>query len=135
MKIHNLEAFVPLNSGCMSDLVSPEFTTSVNLKAHKLQKPVPLQLGTVGSHLKINFGLFTDFKIGRTKNTHYFDVVNINWYNAILSTVFIRKPGITLDFKCNEVQVKKEVLNTIIKGQTSSSKLKACHVSSTPKVE
>jgi hypothetical protein len=103
MKLHNLEAFVLLNSGCMSDSVSPEFATSANLKAHELEEPVPLQLVTVGSHSKINFGLFTDFEIGKTKDNHYFDIVNIDRYDVILSTVFMRKHGIILDFEHDEV--------------------------------
>ena len=103
MKLHNLEAFALLDSGCTSDLVSPEFATSVNLKAHELEEPVPLQLGTVGSRSKINFGVFADFKIGKTKDNHYFNIININRYNVILGTVFMRKHGITLDFKRNEV--------------------------------
>jgi hypothetical protein len=97
MKLHNLEAFVLLNSGCMSDLVSPEFAMSVNLKAHELEESVPLQLGTVGSCLKINFRLFTNFEISKMKDNHYFDVVNIDRYNVILGTMFMRKHGITLD--------------------------------------
>jgi hypothetical protein len=119
MKLHNLEAFVLLNSGCMSDLVSPEFTMFANLKAHELEEPVPLQLGTVGSHSKINFGLFTDFEISKTKDNHYFDIINIDRYDVILSTVFMRKHGITLDFKRDEVWVKVRVLDMIIEGPNS----------------
>ncbi|KAF8220212.1 hypothetical protein L208DRAFT_1335129 [Tricholoma matsutake] len=89
MKLHELEAFVLLDSGCTSDLISPEFAMSANLKAHELEELVPLQLGTVGSHSKINFELFTDFEIGEIKNTHYFDVVNIDRYDAILGTIFM----------------------------------------------
>jgi hypothetical protein len=78
MKIHDLEANVLLDSGCTSDSVSPEFTVSVNLKVHELEEPVPLQLGTVGSRSKINFGLFTEFELGNILETHYFDVINID---------------------------------------------------------
>ncbi|KAF8236454.1 hypothetical protein L208DRAFT_1228024, partial [Tricholoma matsutake] len=112
MTLHNLEAYVLLDSGCTSDSISPEFSMSANLKAHELEEPVPLQLGTVGSHLKINFGLFTNFQIGIMKDTHYFDVVNIDRYNTILGTVFMRKH----DFECDEVRVKGKHLDTIIEG-------------------
>jgi hypothetical protein len=116
--LHNLEAYVLLDSGCMSDSISPEFATSANLKAHELEEPVPLQLGTVRSHLKINFRLFTDFEIGKASGSHYFDVVNIDRYNAIFGIIFMRKHGITLDFNCNEVQIKGKVLDTIIEGES-----------------
>ena len=116
MKLHNLEAFALLDSGCTSDSVSPEFATSVNLKVHKLEEPVPLQLGTVGSRSKINFGVFADFEIGKTKDNHYFDIINIDRYDVILGTVFMRKHGITLDFEHDKVRVKGRVLDTIIEG-------------------
>jgi hypothetical protein len=80
---------------------------------------VPLQLGTVGSCSKINFGLFTDFEIGRIKGNHYFDVVNIDKYDVILGTVFMRKHGIILDFERDEVHVKGKVLETVIEGEST----------------
>ncbi|KAF8231797.1 hypothetical protein L208DRAFT_1275090 [Tricholoma matsutake] len=110
--LHNLEAYILLNSGCTTNSILPEFTMSVNLKAHELEEPVPLQLGTVGSCSKINFGLFTDFEIGGVVNTHYFDVVNIDRYDAILGTVFMRKHGIVLDFERDEVCIKGKRLDT-----------------------
>ncbi|KAF8222629.1 hypothetical protein L208DRAFT_1053436, partial [Tricholoma matsutake] len=116
MRLHELEAFVLLDSGCTSDSISPEFAMSANLKAHKLEEPVPLQLGTIRSHSKINFGLFTDFEISEIKNTHYFNVVNIDRYDAILGTVFMRKHGIVLDFERDEVRIKGKHLDTIIEG-------------------
>jgi hypothetical protein len=70
----------------------------------------------VGSRSKINFGLFTDFEIGGVENTHYFDVVNINRYDAILETVFMRKHSIVLDFEHDEVRVKGKHLETVIEG-------------------
>ncbi|KAF8218887.1 hypothetical protein L208DRAFT_1185467, partial [Tricholoma matsutake] len=112
MRLHELEAFVLLDSGCTSDSIAPEFAMSANLKAHELEEPVPLQLGTVGSHSKINFGLFTDFEIGEIKNTHHFDVVNIDRYDAILGTVFMRKHGIVLDFERDKVRV--DDLNNVL---------------------
>ncbi|KAF8239476.1 hypothetical protein L208DRAFT_1237013 [Tricholoma matsutake] len=126
MKLHELEAFILLNSGCTSDLISPEFAMSANLKAHELEELVPLQLGTIGSCSKINFGLFTDFEIGEIKNNHYFDVVNIDRYDAILGTIFMRKHGIVLDFERDEVRVKGKCLNTIIEGPNTFKQAPKC---------
>ncbi|KAF8219909.1 DNA/RNA polymerase [Tricholoma matsutake] len=126
MRLHELEAFILLDSGCTSDSISPEFTMSANLKAHKLEELVPLQLGTVGSCSKINFGLFTDFGIGEIKNTHYFDVVNINRYDAILGTVFMRKHGIVLDFESDKVCVNdlNDILFAICKDRADKARSK-----------
>jgi hypothetical protein len=118
MKLHNLEAYVLLDSGCTSDSISPEFVTSVGLKVHELEEPVPLQLGTIGSHSKINFGLFTNFEIGRIKGNHYFYVVNIDRYNVILGTMFMRKHSIILDFERNKVCVKGNVLETVVERES-----------------
>ncbi|KAF8226052.1 hypothetical protein L208DRAFT_1303709 [Tricholoma matsutake] len=124
MKLHELEAFVLLNSGCTSDSISPEFAMSANLKAHKLEEPVPLQLGTVGSHSKINFRLFTDFETGEIKNNHYFDVVNIDRYDAILGTIFVRKHSIVLDFEHDKVNDLKDILFTICEELANKAKCK-----------
>ncbi|KAF8227329.1 hypothetical protein L208DRAFT_1297465 [Tricholoma matsutake] len=118
MKLHNLEAYVLSDSGCTSDSMSPEFVTSMNLKVYELEELVPLQLGTIGSHLKINFGLFTDFGISQVNGNHYFDVVNINRYDAILGTMFMRKHSIVLDFEHDKVCVKGKILETIIEGKS-----------------
>ncbi|KAF8237082.1 hypothetical protein L208DRAFT_1249311 [Tricholoma matsutake] len=113
MKIHGLEANVLLDSGCTSDSMSPEFMVSANLKVHELEEPIPLQLGTVGSQSKINFGLFSEFELQGIWGEHYFNVVNLDRYDAIVGTVFMRKHGIILDFEHDEVHLKGKVLFTI----------------------
>ena len=119
MKLHNLEAFILLDSGCTSDSISLEFAMSANLKAHKLEEPVPLQLGTVGSHSKINFRLFADFELSSKKGSHYFDVVNIDRYDVILGTVLMRKHSVVLDFDLNEVHIRGKVHNTVVKSEST----------------
>jgi hypothetical protein len=119
MKIHGLEANVLLDSGCTSDLVSPEFTVAANLKVHELEEPVPLQLGMVGSRSKINFGLFSNFELDSLRGNHYFDVININRYNAIVGTVFMRKHGIVLDFERDEVCLQGRILNTLLESKST----------------
>ncbi|KAF8233082.1 hypothetical protein L208DRAFT_1148457, partial [Tricholoma matsutake] len=110
MKIHSLKANVLLDSGCTSDSVSPEFTVSANLKVHELEEPIPLQLGMVGSQSKINFGLFSEFELQGIRGEHYFDVVNLDRYDMIVGTMFMRKHGIILDFERDEVHLKGKVV-------------------------
>ncbi|KAF8240830.1 hypothetical protein L208DRAFT_1230908 [Tricholoma matsutake] len=119
MRIHGLEANVLLDSGCTSNSTSPEFTVSANLKVHKLEEPIPLQLGMVGSRSKINFGLFSDFKLQDLWGDHYFDVVNLDRYDTIIGMVFMRKHGIVLDFKHDEVHLKGKAVSTIIKSEST----------------
>ncbi|KAF8239861.1 hypothetical protein L208DRAFT_1185836, partial [Tricholoma matsutake] len=122
MKIHGLEANVLLDSGCTADSVSPEFTISVNIKVQKLIEPMPLQLGTVGSQSKINFGLFAEFKLRTVKADHYFDVINLNRYDAIVGTVFMRKYGIILDFERDQVWFQGQVIPTILAESAKAQK-------------
>ena len=88
-----IEALALLNLDCMSDSISPKFVTFANLKVHELEELVSLQLETVGSGLKVNLGLFTDFKI---------------------VTLRTNKHGIALDFECDKVCVNSKFLKTII---------------------
>ncbi|KAF8234900.1 hypothetical protein L208DRAFT_1053679, partial [Tricholoma matsutake] len=123
MKIHGLEANVLLDSGCTVDLVSPEFIVSANLKVHELEDPVPLQLGMVGSWSKINFGLFGEFKLGTIRANHYFDVINLNRYDTIVGTVFMRKYGLILDFEQDQqLSGMNEVLFIICEELAESAK-------------
>ncbi|KAF8237567.1 hypothetical protein L208DRAFT_1038285, partial [Tricholoma matsutake] len=110
MKIHGLKANVLLDSGCTSDSMSPEFMVSANLKVHELEEPIPLQLGQgrVGPKLILDYSLSLNFM-----GEHYFNVVNLNRYDAIVRTVFMRKHGIILNFECDEVRLKGKVLFTI----------------------
>jgi hypothetical protein len=119
MKLHGLEAKVLLDSDCTSDSASPEFMVAATRKVHELEDPVPLQLGTVDSRSKINFVFFANFELGSLRGTHYFNVVNINRYNAIIGTVFMRKHGITLNFESDEVRLRGQTLRTIIESEST----------------
>ena len=48
----------------------------------------------------INYGTHATIKIGRKVVEEYFDIVNVEHYDAILGTPFLRKMGIVLDFRC-----------------------------------
>jgi hypothetical protein len=92
-----------LDSGCTMDVLSPELVRVAGLKVYKLKEQVPVQLGTKGSQSKINYSTKTCIKYGPVDASHYFDMVNIDRYNVILGTVFMRKHGIVLDFGKDQV--------------------------------
>ena len=47
----------------------------------------------------INYGTHVTIKLGCKVVEEYFDIMNIEHYNAILGTPFLRKMGIILDFR------------------------------------
>ena len=47
----------------------------------------------------INYGTRATIKIGCKVVEEYFDIANVEHYNAILGTPFLRKMGIVLDFR------------------------------------
>ena len=57
------------------------------------------QLACIGSQLMINYGTHMTIKIGRKVVKEYFDITNVEHYDAILGTPFLRKMGIVLDFR------------------------------------
>ena len=47
----------------------------------------------------INYGTRATIKIGRKVVEEYFNIANVEHYDAILGTPFLRKMGIVLDFR------------------------------------
>ncbi|KIJ38962.1 hypothetical protein M422DRAFT_258377 [Sphaerobolus stellatus SS14] len=77
-----------LDSGCEGIMISSDFVRANKLPKFELEKPVILQLAC-------------------EKYDEYFDIANVDYYNAILGTLFLRQFEILLDFKNNCVQIGK----------------------------
>nr|GAT56033.1 predicted protein [Mycena chlorophos] len=70
-----------------------------------------LQLGTAGSRAKIIHGANAEVRYGGVSSSEYMDVVNIDRFDAILGTKFMRKHAIALDFESNKIrQAGKDLL-------------------------
>ena len=100
--IGGVMAYTMIDSGSMNSL-SPDFTRVTGLKVHRLAKPLNVQLSTVGSRSKINYGTVIKLNLGSVNEDYYFDVFNIDCYNCILGTPFIRKFGLLLDLANDSV--------------------------------
>ena len=60
-----------------------------------------------------NYGTLATIKIGRKEVEEYFDIANIERYDVILGTPFLRKMGIILDFRSpGMAQIGNEVIPT-----------------------
>ena len=61
----------------------------------------------------INYGTRATIKIGCKVVEEYFNIANVEHYNAILGTPFLRKMGIVLDFRSpGMAQIGNEVRPT-----------------------
>ena len=115
VEINGMEAFALLDSGSSTDAVSPDFAQVSDMRIHTLDNPIPLQLGTVGSRASINYGTRTSVEIGgRKEENYYFDVVNVDRYDAILGAPFMRQFGIRLDFGSNSILVADTAVEALL---------------------
>ena len=102
-----------LDSGSEGVLLSPEFMRATGTKTFPLEKPIALQLACIGSRSMINYGTRVTIKIGRKVVEEYFDITNVEHYNMILGTPFLRKMGIVLDFRSpGMAQIGNKVIPT-----------------------
>ncbi|KAF5374456.1 hypothetical protein D9615_009125 [Tricholomella constricta] len=105
VEINGLKAFTLFDSGCTAEAVSPEFAKVAKMKVHQLEEVVPLQLGTKGSRSVINYGTSVPMKYEAIDVSVYFDIVNLDKYDAIIGIALMRQLEIELDFRHNCVWV------------------------------
>lgn len=118
VNVNGLEAYTLLDTGSTTISVTHDFARVAKLDVIQLENPVQLQLGTVGSRSMINFGTKTRLELGPVrKDDAYLDVVNIDRYDMIIGTPFMRKHGLVLDFEKNTLTIRGEFVQTLTSGQ------------------
>ena len=101
MNLGGVVAHCLLDSGCEGVMVAADFARAARLPIKPLEKPVTLQLACQGSKSMVNHGLTTDIDVGGQVVKEYFDVANVDYYDAILGMPFLRRFQVTLDFSQN----------------------------------
>ena len=96
--INGIRAHCLLDSGCEGVMISPDFICATGIIPIKLEQPIGLQLTCMGSKSTINYGAKSTITFGTVHVTEYFDITNIDYYNVILGTPFLRRLNIMLDF-------------------------------------
>jgi hypothetical protein len=103
VEINGIPAYALFDSGSSADAMSPDFARISESRLFKLDRPVTLQLGCVGSRGMINHGTNAVTKLRGVETRHYFDIVNVDRYDVILGAPFMTTKKIKLDFETGQV--------------------------------
>ena len=117
ININGLTAIAMFDSGSTADAVSLEFARVANLKIFALEEPVPIQLGCKGSRSKIVYGTRGHTQYQGIDEECYYDVVNIDRYDAILGIGFMCKFGIKLEPETDTIVVRGVSVPAILEGE------------------
>ena len=98
MRLDSNKAHVLLDGGSTLDLVSASFARVHKLQVFELKNPIRLQMATFGSRSSITHGARAELQVGDHRETRYFDVVNLDRYQVILGTPFLREHGVLLNY-------------------------------------
>ena len=122
VKINGVKAYTLFDSGSTTDAVSPDFTRIAKLSVKELDKPVTLQLGCSGSRSKVNFATEAKVEFASINIGTYLDIANLDKYDSILGTPFLRKHGISLDFETQEIVIRGKLrIPALIEGEGTTA--------------
>ena len=109
-KIGGIKAHCLIDSSCKGVMISPKFTQAAKIKTFALEKQIGIQLAVTGSKSIIKYGTNTTIKINGEESKEYFDVVNIDYYNTILRTPFLKKFKVAIDFAKDCLTIKDKII-------------------------
>ncbi|KAK0430216.1 hypothetical protein EV421DRAFT_1670374, partial [Armillaria borealis] len=101
LKVNGLTVLALWDTGSTSTAMSPNCTDLSKAIVFNLTAPVTLQLGTIGSQSKINFGTKSKVEMPGYTGPEYFDMVNIDRYEVLIGTLFMHRHKVVLDFEKN----------------------------------
>ena len=109
-EIGGVKAHCLINSGCKGIMISPSFIRAAKIKPFPLNKPIGIQLAVTGRKSVINYGANATIKYNEKELKEYFNIVNIDYYDAILGTPFLRKHKVVIDFMNNCLRIKDKIV-------------------------
>ena len=110
-EIGGIKAHCLIDSGCKGIMISPNFIRVVKIEPFLLDKPIGIQLVVTGSKSVINYGANMTIKYDGKESKEYFNIINIDYYDAILGTPFLRKHQVMIDFMNNCLRVKNKIVH------------------------
>ena len=92
-------------------MLSPNFIRVTKIELFLLDKPIGIQLAVTGSKSVINYGTNVTIKYKGRELKEYFDIINIDYYDAILGTPFLRKHEVIINFMNNCLRLKDKIVH------------------------
>ena len=78
-------------------MISPNFIRVAKIEPFPLDRPIGIQLAVTDSKSVINYGANATKKYEGRESKEYSDIINIDYYDAILGTPFLRKHGVIIN--------------------------------------
>ncbi|KAI0038524.1 hypothetical protein FA95DRAFT_1464503, partial [Auriscalpium vulgare] len=113
LTIGGVEMYVLFDSGSTTNGVSHEAAHVAKLDVFELKEPMTLQLGTVGSRSRVNFGTRSAVVIAGEKFPCFLDIVNVEHYDVILGTPFLKEYNAVLDFEHNTIRIGRREITAL----------------------
>ena len=108
--IGRIKSHCLIDSGCEGIMISPNFIRVVKIEPFPLDKPIGIQLVVTGSKSVINYDANMTIKYKGKELKEYFNIINIDYYDAILETPFLRKHKVIIDFINNCLRIKDKII-------------------------
>ena len=100
-----VHALAMIDTGSTGNFLSPTFATVTHVATFPLEQQLTLQLGCVGSRLKITHGARAQLSIRAFSAHVYFDVANIDRYDCILGIPFLQQNAAVVDFGTQKLHI------------------------------
>ena len=104
------QAHCLIDSGCEGIMLSPNYIRAAKIEPFPLDKPIGIQLAVTGSKSVINYGTNATRKYEGRELKEYLDIINIDYYDAILGTPFLRKHKVIINFMNNCLRLKDKII-------------------------
>jgi hypothetical protein len=86
--------------------ITPAFAEHAKVLIDRLEDPHILQLGTVGSRSSIKYGADVEIQVAGTSTTSYVDIANLDLYDMVIGTPWMRRNKVILDLGENKITVQ-----------------------------
>ncbi|KAG6878158.1 hypothetical protein C0992_008535 [Termitomyces sp. T32_za158] len=110
IEVNGQPAWTLWDSGSTTMGITPQFAHVNAICIHELMEPLMLQLGTVGSHAVVQFGVEVRIKTSGQSMKEYVDIANFDCYDMFIGMLFMHRNKVTLDFVNNQVIVNRTLL-------------------------